>query len=161
MILRAALPDAGENPAAKALFTDAWRGLWRLVNLLQEAQGFHVEIDGLDTLAPPDMSGAADDATEILSAWEEARALCDDAYHPLIDALVAAETPAPDKLGDDLLVDGRVVGMIEFGWTAAEVAIAETDVEGVGWTLIVFDPDTDTVGPTVTKLIKALQGVNQ
>jgi len=159
LVLRAALPDAGEAPAAKALYTDAWRGLWRLVNLFQPAPGFHVEIEGLDTLAPPDMSGKTKAAGEILSAWEEARALCDEAFHPLIDALIAAETPEPDRFGDDLLVDGRVVGMMEFGWTQARVALAERDVEGAGWTLVVFDPEADPVGTAVTKLIMSLQGM--
>lgn len=161
LVLRAALPNAADVPAGKMLYTEAWRGLWRLVNLFQEALGFHVEIEGLDTLAPPDMSGAADAATDTLSAWEEARVLCDEAFHPLIDALIAAETPGPDRFGDDLLVDGRVVGMMEFGWSEVRVALAETHIEGGGWTLVVFDPASDPVGTTVTKLIMALQGTNQ
>ena len=159
LLLRATLPDPGEVPAAKALYTEAWRGLWRLVNLFQGARGLHVEFNGLDTLAPPDMSepdpstgNAAADA-----AWEEARALCDEAFHPLIDALIAAEAPGPDHLGDDLVVGGRVVGAMEFGWAGARVAVAETVHEGVGWTLVQFDPETHEVGETVTRIITALQ----
>jgi len=92
-----------------------------------------------------------------LAAWEEARALCDDAFHPLIDALIAAETPGPDHFGDDLVVAGRVVGAMEFGWSDTQVAVAETVFEGVGWTLIRFDPETDQIGETVSKIITALQ----
>jgi hypothetical protein len=51
--------------------------------------------------------------------------------------------------------------MMEFGWTQARVALAETDIESVGWTLVVFDPDADPVGATVTKIIIALQGTKQ
>lgn len=159
LLLRAVLPDPGEVPVAKTLYTEAWRGLWRLVNLFQGARGLHVELDGLDTLAPPDMVGpsAPPDAGTGAMAWEEARALCDDVYHPLIDALIAAEAPGPDRFGDDLLADGRVVGMMEFGWSEAHVAVAEMSHEGVGWALIRFDPETDSVGETVSRTITALQ----
>jgi DEAD/DEAH box helicase domain-containing protein len=163
LLLRAALPDPGEVPAAKTLYTEAWRGLWRLVNLFQGARGLHVEIDGLDTLAPPDMSEkqAANAANPGMAAWEEGRALCDEAFHPLIDALIAAEVVGPDRIGDDLLAGGRVIGMMEFGWAEAHIAVAETSHEGVDWVLIRFDPQTDLVGETVTKIITALQEARQ
>ena len=160
LLLRAELPDPGHEPAAKALYAEAWRGLWRLVNLFQGLRGFHVELAGLDTLSPPDMSvgtGPTDADTE---AWLEARALCDDLFYPLIDALIAAEVPGPDRIGDDLLFEGRVVGMMEFGWEGAGVAIAETPCEGVIWRLIPFDPESDPIGETVTRVIQALQEMN-
>ncbi|GGJ10740.1 DEAD/DEAH box helicase [Neoroseomonas lacus] len=159
LLLRAALPDSGEIPAAKALYTEAWRGLWRIVNLFQGVRGFHVEVEGLDTLAPPDLSEpvAKPEVGPRAAAWAEARALCDEAFHPLIDALMAAETPGPDRVGDDLLAGSRVIGMMEFGWVEARVAVAETAHEGVGWALIHFDPETDQVGETVSRIIKALQ----
>lgn len=160
LVLRAELPAPGQQPAAKALYTEAWRGLWRLVNLFQWVRGFHVELAGLDTLSPPDMSvgtGPTDADTE---AWLEARALCDDLFHPLIDALIAAEVPGPDSFGDDLLVEGRVVGMLEFGWREANVAIAETLCEGASWRLIPFDPESDQIGETVTKVIQSIQETN-
>lgn len=160
LLLRAELPDPGQDPAAKALYAEAWRGLWRLVNLFQGVRGFHVELAGLDTLSPPDMSvgtGPTDADTE---AWLEARALCDDLFHPLIDALIAAEVPGPDRFGDDLLVEGRVVGMMEFGWEQAGVAIAETPCEVGTWRLILFDPESDPIGETVTRVIQTLQEMN-
>ena len=159
LLLRAILPDPGEVPAAKTLYTEAWRGLWRLVNLFQGVRGLHVELDGLDTLAPPDMSAPAVPPEGCLgtAAWEEARALCDEVFHPLIDALIAAETRGPDHFGDDLVADGRVVGAMEFGWSNPRVAVAEATFEGVGWALIRFDPETDTVGETVSRIETALQ----
>jgi len=159
LLLRATLPDPGEVPAAKALYTEAWRGLWRLVNLFQGSRGLHVEFDGLDTLAPPDMTEPDTSAENAAAAaaWEEARALCDEAFHPLIDALIAAEERGPEHLGDDLTVGGRVVGAIEFGWAEERVAVAEIVHEGVGWTLVRFDPETDEVGETVSRIITALQ----
>ena len=46
---------------------------------------------------------------------------------------------------------------MEFGWAGARVAVAETVHEGVGWTLVQFDPETHEVGETVTRIITALQ----
>ncbi|MCE5972601.1 DEAD/DEAH box helicase [Sinirhodobacter sp. WL0062] len=157
LLLRAELPDPGHQPAAKALYTEAWRGLWRLVNLFQGARGFHLELAGLETLSPPDMSSGSGPTDADAEAWTEARALCDEVFHSLIDALIAAEVPGPDRFGDDLLVEGRVVGMMEFGWGEARLAVAETMCEGVSWRLIPFDPETGQVGETVTKVIQALQ----
>lgn len=159
LLLRAVLPDPGQVPAAKTLYTEAWRGLWRLVNLFQGARGLHIELDGLDTLAPPDMSDPTEQGGQGsgAAAWEEARALCDEVYHPMIDGLIAAEMPGPDHFGDDLVVGGRVVGAMEFGWVDARVAVAEANYEGVGWTLIQFDPETDTVGETISRIETALQ----
>jgi DEAD/DEAH box helicase domain-containing protein len=92
-----------------------------------------------------------------MAAWEEARALCDEAFHTLIDALIAAETPGPDHFGDDLFAEGRVLGAMEFGWEASKVAVAETAYDGLGWTLVQFDPEVDQVGETVSRIITALQ----
>jgi DEAD/DEAH box helicase domain-containing protein len=130
-----------------------------LVNLFQGARGLHVEFDGLDTLSPPDMLAPVehDELAAGAAAWEQARALCDEAFHILIDALIAAETPGPDRIGDDLLAGGRVIGMMEFGWAEARVAVAEMAVDEVGWDLIQFDPETDQVGETVSRVITALQ----
>ena len=157
LLLRAELPDPGHEPAAKALYAEAWRGLWRIFNLFQGLRGFHVELAGLETLSPPDMSVGTEPTDADTEAWLEARALCDDLFHPLIDALVAAEVPGPDRFGDDLLVEGRVVGMMEFGWEGVGVAIAETPYEGGSWRLIPFDPESDPIGETVTRVIQALK----
>lgn len=159
LLIRAALPDPGEAPAAKSIYTDAWRGLWRLVNLFQGVRGLHVELDALDTLSPPDMTPPADSLGGGQGPWAEARALCDDAFHPLIDALIAAEAPGPDRFGDDLLAGGRVVGMIEFGWSAAGVAVAEEAHDGVGWVLIPFVPGANPVGETVTRILQAIKRI--
>ncbi|MCZ8133545.1 MAG: DEAD/DEAH box helicase [Rhodobacteraceae bacterium] len=159
LLLHAVLPHPGELPAAKALYTEAWRGLWRVVNLFQDVRGLHLEFDGLDTLEPPNMADPVEQEAQStgLAAWEEARALCDEAFYPLIDALIAAETPGPDHFGDDLVAGGRVVGAMEFGWSHTRVAVAETAHDEVGWTLITFDPEADQIGEAVSRIITALQ----
>ena len=157
LLLRAELPAPGDDTSAKAVYSNAWRGFWRLVNLFQGVRGFHVELSDIDTLSPPDMSEKAAAASADAKAWEDTQALCDEAFHPLIDALIAAGTPGPDRIGDDLLSEGRVAGTIEFGWSACSVAIVEQPFEDVGWKLIPFDPETDRIGETVTKTLQALQ----
>ncbi|MBX2831457.1 MAG: DEAD/DEAH box helicase [Rhodospirillales bacterium] len=160
-VLRAELPAQGETRQTKAAYIEVWRGLWRLVNLFHGFRGFHVEIDGLDTLSPPDSLEGADLVDGGISSrgWLEARALCDDCFHPLIDALIAAGVSAPDRFGDDLICDGRVVGMIEFGWSLAGVAVAEEAYDHVGWFLVSFDPEQDMVGNTVTRVLQALEEI--
>lgn len=158
VLLRAELPAPGATPTAKLSYSEAWRGLWRVVNLFQGLRGFHVEIEGLDTLSPPDTSAPAPDGGPLADVWAETRVLCDEAFHPLIDALIAAEAPGPDHIGDDLLAAGRVVGMMEFGWSAARVAVCEEDHEGTEWTLITFTPGADPVGEAVTGILQALEG---
>jgi DEAD/DEAH box helicase domain-containing protein len=159
LLLRGELPPPGETPSAREVYTNAWRGLWRLVNVFQGLRGLHVEIAGLDTLSPPDMSpGRGDQAGEgDVGAWGEARSLCDDLFHPLIDALVAAAVQGPDLFGDDIVHAGRVVGMMEFGWTKPRVAVAEHDPGNTDWTIITFDPSGDGLSDAVTKILKALE----
>lgn len=157
LLLRAELSAPSENPVAKVLYTEAWRGLWRLVNLLQGVRGFHVELSGLDTLSTPDMTPGNSPSDADSAAWMEARALCDEIFHPLIDALVAAELAGPDHIGDDIVKDGRVVGTMEFGWSENHVGVIEAPCEATDWRLVPFDPDTDQIGETVTKILQEIQ----
>ena len=160
LVLHGVLPDPGDAPASKDIYTDAWRGLWRLVNVLQDVRGFHVDVQGLDTLDLPDMSVQADapDGGPDGRAWMEARTLCDETFHLLIDALISAGASPPDLLGDDIVVGGRVVSMMEFGWSERNVAVAENNPGGTGWHLISFDPAADELGEAVTKILQALEG---
>jgi len=160
LLLRAELPAPGEDPASKAHYTEAWRGLWRLINVFQGVRGLHVELSGLDTLSPPDMTTGTGRTDADSAAWDEARALCDEDFHPLMDALVAAGLPGPDHIGDDLVTAQRVVGTIEFGWSATQVGVIEQLCEGSDWTLVSFDPQTDQLGETVTRILQAFQETN-
>jgi DEAD/DEAH box helicase domain-containing protein len=103
------------------------------------------------------MSASGGPADADSAAWTEVRALCDEAFHPLIDALVAAEMPGPDHIGDDLIADGRVVGTMEFGWSGTRVGVIEEPCEVTGWRLVPFDPEADQIGETVTRILQAIQ----
>jgi DEAD/DEAH box helicase domain-containing protein len=83
--------------------------------------------------------------------------LCDEVFHPLIDALVAAELPGPDHIGDDVVADGRVVSTMEFGWSENSVGVIEQSCDRSDWTLVPFDPNTDQIGETVTRILQAIQ----
>lgn len=158
LLLRAELvPPPKDDTAARATYTEAWRGLWRLVNLFQGLRGFHVELSELDTLSPPDMSAEPGSVDTDTAAWTEARALSDEVFHPLIDALVAAGVSGPEHIGEDLVVQGRVVGTMEFGWSEAHVGVIEEQCEGTGWHLVSFDPETDQISETLDRILRALQ----
>ena len=159
VLLRARLPEPGDSAMATPAHEEALRSMWRVVNLLQDLRGFHVEVDGLDTLLPPDMSGPSPGVrgAAAADAWKDARELCDESFHPLIEALAAQGVSGPDMIGDDLVVDGRVVGMIEFGWSGLRAAFTATDYEVADWTLIRFDPEVDSPVDAVAKVLKALK----
>ena len=48
ILLRGTLPKVAGDPGATPGYSDAWRGLWRIVNLFQDVPGFHVEFEGLE-----------------------------------------------------------------------------------------------------------------
>jgi len=138
VLLRGALPKVEGDPSFTPGYSDAWRGLWRLVNFMQDVPGFHVEFEGVDTLSAPDMQSVGKGPED--AAWLEVLALVMDEFRPLVEALQAAEIAPPDLLGADLIENGEVVGMVEMGWSEARVAICEDAFETSDWNLISFDP---------------------
>lgn len=157
LLVRGFPPSPSAPGTSNAAYTEAWRGLWRLVNIFQNLRGFHVEFEGLDTLSPPSM---LDETSEQdLAAWTELKSLTDELFYPLIDAMVAADVPAPDMIGDDILKDGRVIGMMEFGWSSERVAVAEEEIPNTGYRIIHFEPGQTLVGETISKMLKELGGI--
>ena len=132
------------------------RGLWRLVNIFQGIRGFHVEFEGLDTLSPPRMLDETPE--QDVAAWTELKSLTDELFHPLIDAMVAADVPAPNLIGEDIVKDGRVVGMVEFGWSLEKVAVSEEEIANKDFRIILFEPGQTPVGETVSKILIELGG---
>jgi len=140
ILMRGALPSVTGDPADTPGYSDAWRGLWRLVNLMQDLPGFHIEFEGVDTLSAPDLSatrkGPEDDA------WLALMTLADDGFKPLLEALMAAEVAVPDMIGADLTgADGAVIGMVEVAWSDVRLAINEDDFETADWNIVKFDPE--------------------
>ena len=157
LVLRADLPDPGRSLSARAGVSDVCEDLWRLVHLFQGLGGFHLEIGGLDSLPPPAMSDNIAKIDAPVSEWRQVRALCDVRFHPLINAMIAADVPTPDRFGDDLVSDGRVVGMMEFGWFDASVAVSERFCGDINWRLICHDPERGSVEDAITEILVALQ----
>jgi DEAD/DEAH box helicase domain-containing protein len=156
ILLRGTLPDVAGDPGATPGYSEAWRGLWRIVNLFQDVPGFHVEFEGLETLSAPDLRAFGAGARD--GAWLEAIALVDDAFRPLLQALEAAEVPPPDLIGADLSHEGQVVGMIEFGWSGSGVAVCEDKFDVPNWDLISYSPDDfGSLAGLVTTLVQKLE----
>jgi DEAD/DEAH box helicase domain-containing protein len=139
-VVLAATITITDQPAQAPQDTRAtWRGLWRLLNLLQDLPGLHVVFPGLDNLSAPAVNVAPFDP--LGEAWGEAADLADEAVVDLVAALRAAAAPTPDMLGEDVLTGDAVVGQIEFGWKARRVGIALSPLHIDGWTVIHIDPE--------------------
>ena len=148
ILLRGTLPDVSGDKAISPGYSQAWRGLWRLINFLQDVPGFHVEFEGLDTLEAPDVSTVG--TAPIDGAWLEILALASEGFRPLVEALQAADAAVPDRQGADVTRHGEVVGMIELGWSRARLAICEQAFDTPDWDLVMFDPQA---GQSVTEVV--------
>ena len=137
-------------------FVEAFRGLWRAVNLLQTLNGLHIEFPGLDTLDLPvsktDQLG--DTAADI--AWAEVRAEVLEEYYSLIDALIAAHVEVPDAIGEEIMDGNRVLGGAEIGWTSRGLWVTDDDTiqkENV----INWDLAAETLPAVVANIISRLE----
>jgi DEAD/DEAH box helicase domain-containing protein len=157
VLLRGTLPDVAGDRTVAPGYSDAWRGLWRLINLLQDLPGFHVEFEGLDTLEAPDIATVG--TAPIDGAWLEILALAGEGFRPLVEALQAADAAVPDRQGFDVTHDGEVIGMIELGWSNARVAICEEAFDTKEWDLLVFKPESgQSVTQVVATVLRKIEG---
>ncbi|MCA1412671.1 DEAD/DEAH box helicase [Bradyrhizobium sp. NBAIM20] len=157
VLLRGTLPGVPGDQTVAPGYSEAWRGLWRLVNFLQDLPGFHVEFQGLDTLEAPDVDTVG--TAPIEGAWLEILSLAGEGFRSLVEALRAADAPVPDRQGFDVTSEGEVVGMIELGWSQARLAICEEPFETAEWDLIVFEPETgQSVTQVVAMVLRKIEG---
>ena len=112
--IRALIKFTADTPTDKGptneAFDVAFRGLWRAINLLQHLPGLHIEYPMMDTLDTPS-SLATVDAVEEDAQWVAIKADALEGYHPLINAMIAADIPCPDRVGEDVMDGNRVVTM--------------------------------------------------
>jgi DEAD/DEAH box helicase domain-containing protein len=160
VVLKTTLPGLVAKAAPTRAYAEAWRSLWRIVNMLQDLRGFHIEFPGIDTLNAPSMGLSSEPGDD--DSWVEILELVDEAYLPLVRALIAAEIMPPDAIGLDLVEAGAVAGMAEVGWTVAKLAIAEQPLTISGWTVIHFDPHSpgpnSPISDVVAQLIEIIEG---
>jgi DEAD/DEAH box helicase domain-containing protein len=157
ILLRGTLPDIAGDKTIAPGYTEAWRGLWRLMNFLQDVPGFHVEFEGLDTLEAPDVSTVG--TAPIDSTWLEILTLASEGFGPLVEALQAADAAVPDRQGADVTRHGEVMGMIELGWSRARLAICEQGFDAPDWDLVVFDPRAaQSVTEVVATVLRKIKG---
>lgn len=139
ILLRGTLPRLEENVLRTAGLSEAWRGLWRMINFLQDLRGFHVEFEGMEAVAAPDMSRLPEGADDL--AWQEAETLADEGFLPLLRELKAGGFIAPDLIGQDAMADDAVVGLIEVGWSSVMLGLTEHRFEMEDWSIIEIDPE--------------------
>ena len=146
-LLKGSLPKPGIDTLQTQALSDAWRGLWRTINFLQDLPGFHVEFEGMDGIGAPVVTDREPDAYD--QGWCEAEALADEGFAVIITALKSAGTPPPDLLGWDIMVGDTVIGMVELGWSVAKIGLAEESVEVSGWDIIDIN-----VGIAVAEIVR-------
>ncbi|OKO73360.1 hypothetical protein AC629_36725 [Bradyrhizobium sp. NAS80.1] len=157
VLLRGTLPDVPGDQTVAPGYSEAWRGLWRLINFLQDLPGFHVEFQGLDTLEAPDVDIVG--TAPIEGAWLEILSLAGEDFRSLVEALRAADAAVPDRQGFDVTREGEVVGMIELGWSQARLAICEEPFDTTEWDLIEFNPETgQSVTQVVAMVLRRIEG---
>jgi DEAD/DEAH box helicase domain-containing protein len=153
-VIKTELPRIDLNAALPPVYADAWRGLWRMVNLLQDLRGLHVEFPGIDTLEAPKMDSGV--ASEVDAAWDEIAALVDPAFGALITALIAASVAPPGAVGLDLTENGAVIGMAEIAWPDQGVAVCDQPMEIVGWSVVHFNPFSPESQPQMSEIIRKI-----
>ena len=155
ILLRGALPRLEEEVLRTAGLSEAWRGLWRTINFLQDLRGFHVEFEGMEAVAAPDMSPLPDGADDL--AWMEAETLADEGFLPLLRELKAGGFLAPDLIGHDAMVGDAVIGLIEVGWSGARLGLTEDGFEMEKWDIIELDPEAGVpLSATLDRIIARL-----
>ena len=155
VLLKGSLPKLEEDVMQTRGLSDAWRGLWRLVNFLQDVPGFHLEFDGMEGIAAPVVS--TEPLSAEIEAWAAVEALVDDGFTRIIEALKAANAPPPDLLGWDAMRGDVVVGMIEMGWSHNKIGLTENTFDLPDWKIIEIDTEqdialTDIVGALLARL---------
>ncbi len=155
ILLRGTLPQLEGDVLRTAGLSEAWRGLWRTINFLQDLRGFHVEFEGMEAVVAPDMSSLPDGPDDM--AWMEAETLADDSFLPLLRELKAGGFLAPDLIGHDAMVGDAVIGLIEVGWSGARLGLTEDGFELENWDIIEVDPQAGLpLSSTLERIIARL-----
>lgn len=137
-------------------FVQAFRGLWRSVNLLQSLNGLHIEFPGLDTLDPPMLKSAHTGDAEVDTAWAEVRVEVLDEYQSLIDTLIAAHVEVPDAIGEEIMDGNRVLGVAEIGWRNRGLWVTDDDTIQIE-NVIYWDLTAETLAAVVAAIISRLE----
>ena len=137
-------------------FVEAFRGLWRSINLLQTINGLHIEFPGLDTLDTPMPNTGHPNDTEVDNAWSEVRAEVLEEYYSLIDALIAAQVEVPDAIGEEIMDGNRVLGGAEIGWTSRGLWVTDDDTIQKE-NIVIWDLAAETLPAVVADIISRLE----
>lgn len=154
-LLIGSLPKLEADAVQTQGLSKAWRGLWRMVNLLQGIVGFHLEFDGMEGIAAPVIT--QEPLPPEADEWAEVQALTDEDFAEVVEALAAADVPPPDLLGWDAMQGDTVVGMIEMGWSQHKIGLTQDSFDLPEWQIIQIDtsqpiPLTDIVSAVLARI---------
>ncbi|GEM_PF-443682 len=118
---------------------------------LAERLGVALRLSYADEAARPEaaaaLPGVPEKRTSLWAPW-----MYDDSaavLYPVLQALDQDGCPAPDAVGRDLMVDGRVAGTVELCWSGLHLAVAlpgqvseeaRQKLAAGGWQIITADP---------------------
>ena len=157
VVVVADLPGHIETPTERRALTAPWRGMWRVVTLLQDLPGLHVIHPAAPDLSTPSPTSGA--TTEEDHAWEEAAELLDGRALVILTTLREAGGPPPDLIGEEIMAGDVVIGEIEMGWSEARFGFAFDTFAADGWTLRLLDEDYE--GPVTDDVEAILQHVGR
>jgi DEAD/DEAH box helicase domain-containing protein len=160
LVLIANIATAGANRLLHTATKTIWHGLWRALNLLQEVQGLHVVMPGLNTLeALSSASASADSSIVTELSWQTIESMLEEDLVAILKALREDGMPLPDMIGSDMMQGDRVVGTIEIGWKDKQFAIAYEALEIEGWSIVEAIPiDSPDFSAFLQHVIDAVSG---
>jgi len=123
--------EVTNSQAPIATQKEIWRGVLRLLSMLQPMPGLHAAYPGLDDLPAPEV------LDEEAADWRDACEFLDpDVCIVLRELQRRSAACPPDLTGCDLMDGDRIVGQIDFGWSMAKVGVSATPEPIPGWVVL-------------------------
>ncbi len=159
-VIRPDIATSGPERRHNNRVKKAWRGFWRVINILQDLPGLHVTVPGLETL---DSSISRQDAAAKITSWdvewEDIRSLVDEDIAAIVVAVHQAGLPPPDMVGEDIMASNSVVGTVELGWRAQKYAITLEAFELADWRFdVAVPPNSPVFSEFLRRVVIAVSG---
>lgn len=142
LVIVADLPDQISTPNERRALTAPWRGMWRLITLLQDLPALHVLHPAASDLSAP--SPRTETTTDEDRSWEEALELVDGRALAILTTLREAGGAPPDVVGEEIMAGDVVAGEIEIGWRRARFGFTFERFAAEGWTFRPIDDEDDS-----------------
>ena len=127
-----------------------WRGMWRIINLFQYVDAFHVVHPDSPEISAPELKSANNADSE-----EDIELLSEFALN-VYNKLLAAGAKHPDLIAEDVQIDNRVVGEVELGWSTEQIGLCYSRFKCDGWQLLKIDDCQSRINEAVDFVLHSL-----